>query len=111
MYVPKNASHLPEFCAFHDQPTCSPTTGYNLLKAEKIQYFTKGKYVNLKQTLKLNTPNKPDGRLTVWVDGVERFDYDKMLFRTTDKVKIDGWTMQTCMCFKSKSCYFSNFFS
>ncbi len=95
--MPKNASHLPEFCALHDDiKTCSPVTGYNLMKANKIKYFPKGKWVNLKQVLKLNTPSQPDGRLTVWVDGVQKFDFDRIIFRTDGVIKIDGWTMQTC---------------
>ncbi len=66
------------------------------MKADKIKYFTKGKWTNLKQVLKMNTPNQPNGRLTVFVDGKQKFDFDRIIFRTSDNVKIDGWTMQTC---------------
>ncbi len=99
MYIPKNESHVPEFCALLGPKyanECAPSYGYSLLSHTKIKYFTKDKWASLKQTIKLNEPGKANGRLTVWVDNVQKFDFDRIIFRSTDKVKINGILFETC---------------
>jgi hypothetical protein len=99
LYIPKNESHVAEFCSFlgsKEAEKCSPAYGFSLMSHAKTPYFTKGEWNKIKQTIKLNTPGQADGRLTVWVDDKQKFDYDKIIFRSSSKVKINGFLFETC---------------
>ncbi|MDC0601912.1 hypothetical protein OAP14_02655 [Aliiglaciecola sp.] len=48
-----------------------------------------GNWVSVEQYLKLNTPEKSDGILTVWIDGVKIYHRKNLHFRNTDKLKIE----------------------
>lgn len=52
--------------------------------------FTPGKWYTLEQELKLNTPNKTDGRIKVWVNGKQVMDINNLKFRSVDSLKIQG---------------------
>ena len=92
LYVSKTANHTKEFCELATNPTCSPQYGYDLGKSK---WFEKEKWARIKEEVKLNTPPLPNGRLTVWVDGVLKFDFDKIIFRTMF-VPISGMAFETC---------------
>lgn len=53
-------------------------------------YFPTDRWVAIEQRVRLNTPNVPDGEVTVWQDGREVLTQTGLLFRTTDELRIDG---------------------
>ena len=94
LYIPKNAPHLEEFCVLTGFPGCTQQYGFGLAGA--ANYFPKNQWNKIKETIKLNTPGQANGRLTVSVNGVQKFDYDKIIFRTTNNVPINGIMFETC---------------
>lgn len=97
LYVSKQANHSAEFCALTSAPNCSPDWGYGLAGSK---YFVKDKWVKIKQLVKLNTLGKQDGRFTIWIDDVQKFDFSKMVYRTT-LVPISGMAFETCKIVKN----------
>lgn len=95
LYIPKKAPHLPEFCNLTGFPGCTQQYGFGL--AGGANYFPKDKWTNVKQTIRLNTPGQANGRLAIWINGVLKFDYDKIIFRTTNSISINGIMFETCM--------------
>lgn len=82
LYASKKAQHTKEFCILAKQEKdCSPHYGYGLGGSK---YFVKDKWVHVKEEVKLNTPGVPNGKVIVWIDGVEKFNYDKMVLRTSN---------------------------
>ncbi|CAF0984409.1 unnamed protein product [Brachionus calyciflorus] len=91
LYVSKVANHSAEFCALTTAPNCSPDWGYGIGGSK---YFDKDRWIKIKQLVKLNTPGRQDGRLTIWVDNVQKFDFAKMVYRT-GTVPISGIAFET----------------
>ncbi len=52
--------------------------------------FQRGKWHHLEQVIVLNQPNKKNGKIQVWLDGKQVLKQEKVSFRTTDKLKIEG---------------------
>jgi hypothetical protein len=52
--------------------------------------FQRGKWHHLEQVLVLNQPNQNNGKVEVWLDGKQVLNQEKLTFRTTDKLKIEG---------------------
>lgn len=52
--------------------------------------FKPGTWHHVEQEVILNQPGKKDGRIRVWVDGKQVLAEDKLTFRSTDKLKIEG---------------------
>lgn len=52
--------------------------------------FKPGQWYHLEQQVELNQPGKNDGRIQVWVDGKSVINQNKLKFRTTDSLKING---------------------
>ena len=94
LYIPKNVAHLPEFCQLTGFPKCDQQYGFGL--AGRANYFPKDKWNKIKETIKLNTPGQANGRLTISVNGNQIFDYDKIIFRTTNSISINGIMFETC---------------
>ncbi len=74
-------------------PNCSPQYGYGFAGAKP--YFTRDKWVHMKELIKLNSPGQQNGRFAVWVDGNQKVDFNKMVFRTNN-VPISGFVFETC---------------
>ena len=94
LYIPKNVAHTPEFCQLTGFPKCDQQYGFGL--AGRANYFPKDRWNKIKQTIKLNTPGSANGRLTILVNGVQIFDYDKIIFRTSNGISINGIMFETC---------------
>lgn len=92
-YLPKTAPHLPEFCALTDDAQCKQKYGFSL-KGDK--YFEKGKWTRVKETVKLNTPGQANGRILIEINGIPKFDFNKVIFRTTNNVPVHGFAFETC---------------
>jgi hypothetical protein len=52
--------------------------------------FRPGTWHRLEQQLTLNTPGQSDGRVQVWLDGKLVLDAGSLMFRTVDRLAIDG---------------------
>ncbi|WP_242424053.1 polysaccharide lyase [Frankia sp. EI5c] len=52
--------------------------------------FVPGRWTAVQQRVRLNTPGRADGSLTVWIDGREVFRQDGMLYRSTPALRIEG---------------------
>jgi hypothetical protein len=52
--------------------------------------FRPGVWHHLEQEVTLNQPGKANGRVKVWVDSQLVLDQDRLTFRTTDDLKING---------------------
>ena len=52
--------------------------------------FKPGRWVNVSQAVKLNTPGLSDGEVAVWIDGVLTHRECNLTFRDTETLKIDG---------------------
>lgn len=57
--------------------------------------FKPGTWHHVEQEVILNQPGKKDGRIRVWVDGKQVLAEDKLTFRSTDKLKIEGILFST----------------
>jgi hypothetical protein len=57
--------------------------------------FKTGIWHHLEQIVTLNNPDKTDGRIQVFVDGVEAIDREGLTFRTTADLKIEGILFST----------------
>jgi hypothetical protein len=49
-----------------------------------------GRWVTVQQVVRLNTPGRTDGSITVWLDGGQVLSVGDLVFRTTDTLRIDG---------------------
>lgn len=92
LYLPKSASHLTEFCSYTGDVTCSQSMGFPF---NETAYFTKNQWYKIKEYIELNTPGKPDGVLKVWVNGERKVNYNKIIWRKYDSVKISGIIFST----------------
>lgn len=52
--------------------------------------FQRGKWHHLEQVIVLTQPKKNNGEVQVWLDGKQVLNQKKLIFRTTDKLKIEG---------------------
>ncbi len=52
--------------------------------------FVPGLWHHIEQEVILNHPDQKDGQIRVWVDGQQVIEKDKLTFRTTDNLKIEG---------------------
>jgi predicted small lipoprotein YifL len=57
--------------------------------------FTPGRWTQLHQRVRLNTPGQSDGRITVWQDDRLVLDHTGLEFRTTPDLHIDGLFFST----------------
>lgn len=54
-----------------------------------------GQWTDIQQGVRLNTPGRADGTLTVWVNGRQVFNQNGLTFRLTDQPRIDGLFFST----------------
>lgn len=52
--------------------------------------LVRGRWIELVQELKLNTPDQADGHIRVWADGVQVVDQQGLVFRNNGHLKIDA---------------------
>jgi hypothetical protein len=52
--------------------------------------FPTGRWVDIAQEIKLNTPGQANGTLAIWIDGVLRIEMNDLSFRTQDTVRLTG---------------------
>ena len=52
--------------------------------------FPTGRWVNIEQEVRLNTPGQSNGTLAIWIDGVLRIEMNDVTLRTQDTVRIAG---------------------
>ncbi|MFI7613806.1 polysaccharide lyase [Nonomuraea terrae] len=52
--------------------------------------FPVGRWARLEHELRLNTPGRADGSITVWLDGRKVLSQADLVFRSTAELKIDG---------------------
>ncbi|WP_045876786.1 polysaccharide lyase [Pseudofrankia sp. DC12] len=57
--------------------------------------FPPGQWVTMQQRVRLNTPGKADGSITVWMDGRQALRVDNLLFRDSASLQIDGLFFST----------------
>lgn len=57
--------------------------------------FAPGKWHLIEQAVNLNTPDRKDGRIRVWFDEKLVLDEQELVFRTTDKLKVEGILFST----------------
>lgn len=63
--------------------------GKSIPWGHELSTMLPGRWYAIEQYLKLNTPGKKDGILTVWVDGKKIFDRNNLHFRDTQALKIE----------------------
>jgi hypothetical protein len=106
-------AYLPEgkqdssFCDDEDKVICNPDYGYSLGRGKFG--FKLASWNTVSQTLKLNTPGKSDGSLSLKVNGKSVISMDNIVFRTAKGDTIGG----ICKCptkTKNHLNHFSNFF-
>jgi hypothetical protein len=68
---------------------------YGLSIGRGAWQFQPGKWHTIQQEVVLNDPRKANGKIRVWVDGRHVIDKGQLVFRTTDRIKIDGLMFQT----------------
>jgi hypothetical protein len=93
LYIPKDAPHLPEFCELTNYIDCNRKWGFNF--NESSNFFVTGKWMHIKEHIELNTVNEPNGKLKVWVDGVLKDDYDKIIWRVDNQVFTLGFQIES----------------
>jgi hypothetical protein len=54
-----------------------------------------GRWACIEQAVRLNTPGKQDGSVQVWLDGAHVLTVRDLVFRTADRLKIDGLFFST----------------
>jgi hypothetical protein len=91
LYLPKNGAHLKEFCALTNHADCD--RGHAGFAFDKKNYFSRNKWIHVKQHIELNTPKQANGVLKVWIDGVLKASYDKVIWRTLSSVYIKGFIL------------------
>jgi len=52
--------------------------------------FPTGRWATVQQRVRLNTPGRDDGSITVWLDGEQVFRADDLVFRDSATLQIDG---------------------
>jgi hypothetical protein len=57
--------------------------------------FTPGEWTTLRQRVQLNSPDAPDGRISVWQDDRLVLDKGGLQFRTTDQLQVEGLFFST----------------
>lgn len=63
------------------------------LAFNKTKYFENGNWTHIREYIKLNTPGKKDGIIKVWVDCVQKFFYDEVIYRSKYSVGINGFSV------------------
>lgn len=58
-------------------------------------HFTPGKWTTIEQEIVLNDPKQENGIVRVWIDGQPVLEQDGVIYRTTDRVRIDGLMFST----------------
>jgi hypothetical protein len=92
LYIPKDAPHLLEFCAYTQYKDCKRDYAFSF---NSTSYFTKNSWIKVKENIVLNTPNKPDGILQVWINGVKKIDYRKIIWRSVSTVNTVGFQIES----------------
>jgi hypothetical protein len=67
---------------------CNPDYGFSLGRG--TFKFTTGKWVSVRQTLTINSPNKTNGVLTLDINGKRVLTENKLAFRTNDSGRVAG---------------------
>jgi hypothetical protein len=58
-------------------------------------YFAPGEWTSIEQEVRLNTPGRADGSVTVWINDRQVFQQTGMVYRTSAKLRIDGLFFST----------------
>jgi hypothetical protein len=83
MWRAKGEGELYAYLFGHDDP-------YGVSLAKGKWRFFPGQWHTLEQRVKLNTPGKKDGILTVWIDRRKILDETNVEYRTDPKLQIEG---------------------
>lgn len=92
LYIPKDAPHLTEFCSYTQYKDCKRDYAFAF---NQTKYFEKDKWIRVKEKITLNTVGKANGVLQVWIDGIKKVYYNKVIFRTLSSVAISGFQIET----------------
>ena len=68
----------------------SRDAGGNWFDEDTKLAIPRGKWTNIQQEIILNAPDKADGILRLWVDGVLQFERKNLAWRKDDSITIDG---------------------
>jgi hypothetical protein len=71
------------------------SSDYGTSIGQRSWQFKPGTWYHLEQVVKLNDPNRKNGRIQVFVDNVQVIDQTKLTFRTTADLKIEGLFFST----------------
>ncbi|KAI9256185.1 hypothetical protein BY458DRAFT_461424 [Sporodiniella umbellata] len=72
---------------------CNSDYGYSL--GRSLFKFKKGAWTKVRQVIDLNTPDKKNGRIRLYVNGVKKVDIPKVLIRTKSTPKTIGIMFHT----------------
>ena len=89
MYLPPDAKQLKDFC--DTVKNCNPRCGIKFPALNA--YFKKGDWNHIKERIILNKPGQSNGNLELWINGIKRIDYSKIIFRVSNNVTIRGFTV------------------
>ncbi|KAI0291420.1 hypothetical protein BC826DRAFT_1186894 [Russula brevipes] len=114
-YLPPNATANRVQCNVPPFSTCNPTYGASVGRGSFS--FEAGQWMTVTQRIRLNTPQKTDGELEIFVNGESKVQVSGLVFRSCDSNRIRGIQMQTFFgghsykwaSPKDQTAYFSDF--
>lgn len=67
---------------------CNPDYGYSL--GRNTFKFTTGKWISVRQVIKMNTAGKQDGKLALYVNGKNVINLSRIVYRTKSSGRVVG---------------------
>jgi hypothetical protein len=92
-YLPPNATANRVQCNVAPFSTCNPTYGASVGRGSFN--FEAGQWTTVTQRIRLNSPQKTDGELEIFVNGESKVHVSGLVFRSCDRNRIRGIQMQT----------------
>jgi hypothetical protein len=92
-YLPPNATANRVQCNVPPFSMCNPTYGASVGRGSFS--FEAGQWTTVAQRIRLNTPQKADGELEIFVNGESKVNVSGLVFRSCDSNRIRGIQMQT----------------
>lgn len=87
LYVPLNTTHSTDFCDLVSSSTCDPRCGLKFNPGPN--YFVKGQWNTVRERVVMNTVGQANGVIQAWINGVQRVDFDEVIWRINEQVKAD----------------------
>lgn len=72
---------------FNSGSTCDPHCGLKFNPGPN--YFSKGQWNTVRERVIMNTVGQANGVIQAWINGVQRIDFDKVIWRINEQVKAD----------------------